>query len=119
MMNDLTWLMGYGADFFAGAFLCNCVPHLVAGFQGVPFPSPFARPRGIGDSSPLVNVLWGTFNLLVGILLLTRNPVTPFFHVSFGALTLGFVTLGIFTSLHFGKVQRDRLGKPQTDTIKI
>lgn len=47
------------ADFGAGLFLCNCLPHLAAGLQGQPFPSPFSKPRGVGNSSPLVNVLWG------------------------------------------------------------
>ena len=53
--------MHYVAAFFAGAFLCNCIPHLDCGLRGAPFPTPFAKPRGIGDSSPLINVLWGFF----------------------------------------------------------
>ena len=32
-------------------------------------PSPFASPPGKGESSPTVNVLWGTFNLVIGYLL--------------------------------------------------
>ena len=101
-------VLGYLADFFAGAFLCNAIPHLVAGLQGVPFPSPFAKPPGIGDSSPLVNTLWGIFNLLIGILLLVRNPVTIGLSPDFAALAAGFLLLSIFTSLHFGKVRQDR-----------
>jgi hypothetical protein len=42
--------MIYLALFFAGAFLCNAIPHLAAGTMGMPFPTPFARPRGIGNS---------------------------------------------------------------------
>jgi len=42
--------MSYAVIFFAGAFLCNCIPHLCAGLQGMPFPTPFAKPRGIGKS---------------------------------------------------------------------
>jgi hypothetical protein len=45
------------ALFFAGAFLCNSIPHLTKGLQGEPFPSPFAKPPGKGNSSPLVNFL--------------------------------------------------------------
>lgn len=41
------------APFFAGAFLCNALPHLAAGLQGRPFPTPFATPHGVGDSPPL------------------------------------------------------------------
>ena len=62
----------YVAYFFGGAFLINAVPHFVNGVSGNPFPSPFASPPGQGLSSPLVNVLWGTFNLAVGYLLVCR-----------------------------------------------
>ena len=51
-------------------FLANGVPHFVQGISGNPFPSPFAKPPGLGDSSPLVNVLWGFGNLVAGALLL-------------------------------------------------
>jgi hypothetical protein len=56
----------YLALFFAGAFLANSVPHFVQGISGRSFPSPFASPPGQGESSPLVNVLWGSFNLIAG-----------------------------------------------------
>ena len=61
------FLVGY---FFGGAFLANAVPHFVSGVCGRPFPTPFASPPGRGLSSPMLNVLWGTFNLLVGYLLI-------------------------------------------------
>ena len=100
--------MNYIALFFAGAFLCNCIPHLVCGLQGAPFPSPFAKPRGVGDSSPLVNFLWGFFNLLVGLYLLSRNPIVIGFNSEFFTLIVGALALGIHLSCHFGKVQRDK-----------
>ena len=59
----------YLALFFAGAFLVNAVPHFTNGVSGRPFPSPFASPPGQGMSSPVVNVLWGTFNLVAGVFL--------------------------------------------------
>ncbi len=59
----------YVALFFAGAFLVNSVPHFTNGISGRPFPSPFASPPGQGLSSPVVNVLWGSFNLIVGLVL--------------------------------------------------
>ena len=62
----------YLAYFFGGAFLVNAVPHFVNGVSGNPFPSPFASPPGEGLSSPLVNVLWGVFNLIIGYLLVGR-----------------------------------------------
>jgi hypothetical protein len=60
------------AWFFGGAFLVNAVPHFVSGVTGHPFQSPFASPPGVGLSSALVNVLWGSFNLVVGYLLVCR-----------------------------------------------
>ena len=59
----------YIAGFFAGIFLTNMVPHFVNGISGNAFPTPFANPPGQGLSSPLTNVLWALFNLLVGYLL--------------------------------------------------
>ena len=56
--------MHYLALFFIGAFFSNCLPHLTSGSQGRPFPTPFATPHGVGDSSPLV---WTT----------NTGPVTP------------------------------------------
>jgi hypothetical protein len=62
----------YLALFFGGAFLANTVPHFTNGISGRPFPSPFASPPGQGESSALVNVLWGMFNLIIGYLLVWR-----------------------------------------------
>lgn len=62
----------YLAYFFAGAFLVNAVPHFVTGVTGRRFPSPFAKPPGKGESSPVVNVLWASLNLVIAYLLLTR-----------------------------------------------
>jgi len=59
----------YLALFFAGAFLVNSVPHFTNGVSGRPFPSPFASPPGQGMSPPIINVLWGSFNFVVGIVL--------------------------------------------------
>ena len=62
----------YLAYFFGGAFLANAIPHLVSGITGHPFQSPFASPPGQGLSSATVNVLWGSFNLVIGYLLICR-----------------------------------------------
>jgi hypothetical protein len=62
----------YIAYFFGGALLVNAVPHFVNGVSGRRFPTPFASPPGKGQSSPTVNVLWGTLNLAVGYLLVCR-----------------------------------------------
>lgn len=59
----------YLACFFAGAFLTNAVPHFVKGVTGESFPTPFAKPPGRGLSSPVVNVLWGFVNIIIGVVL--------------------------------------------------
>jgi hypothetical protein len=97
------------ASFFAGAFLCNCIPHLIAGLQGKGFPSPFAKPHGVGFSSPLVNFLWGSLNLIAGIVLLKSASIEPGLNVDFVVVLIGWLVLGCFAALHFGKVMRDRV----------
>jgi hypothetical protein len=100
--------MGYIAMFFAGAFLCNSLPHLVCGLSGTPFPTPFAKPRGIGNSSPLLNFFWGSFNLFAGLFLLARHPVSLAFSADFLVLLAGVLALGTYASIHFGKVRQVR-----------
>src|SRR5258707_80568 len=99
--------MDYVASFFAGAFLCNCIPHLACGLRGEIFPTPFAKARGNGPLSPLVNFLWGVLNVLVGLFLLSRHPVAVDLNPGFVALTAGALSTGIYLSLHFGKVRQD------------
>ena len=96
------------AMFFAGALLCNCIPHLACGLQGAPFPTPFAKRRGIGESSPLVNFLWGAFNFFAGVTILGVDPVAIGLHADFAAVVAGGLVAGIFMSLHFGRVTKSR-----------
>lgn len=63
-------MLDYLFYFFAGAFLANSIPHLTNGISGRAFPTPFARPRGQGESSASLNVIWGAFNFGVGYTLL-------------------------------------------------
>lgn len=89
--------------FFGGVFLANAVPHLVSGMTGRPFPSPFAKPPGQGLSSPVVNVLWGAFNLAVGYVLVCRVGSfdlrsTP----DVVAAGLGALAISLFAARHFG-----------------
>lgn len=98
--------MIYVALFFAGVFLCNGVPHVVAGLMGIPFPTPFAKPHGVGNSPPVVNFLWGFLNLLIGAFLWSLYPVHVGLFPGFIVLLLGALLIGIFLSLHFGKVRR-------------
>ena len=95
--------MNYVVIFFAGAFLCNCIPHLACGLQGEPFPTPFAKPRGVGDSSPFVNFLWGSFSFVVGLSLLSSHPVTAELNPDFIALIAGALAIGTYLILAFRK----------------
>jgi hypothetical protein len=99
--------MDYVAQFFAGAFLCNCVPHIVCGLQGSSFPTPFAKPRGVGMSSPVVNFAWGFLNLIVGLVLFSNWPVRIGSNPSFLIFLLGVGVMGVYSSIHFGKVRRN------------
>jgi hypothetical protein len=94
----------YLAYFFAGAFLANAVPHFVSGVCGRPFPSPFAKPPGRGLSSPVVNVLWGSFNLALGYLLVSHVGE---FHlrnfVDIAVSALGAFVMALILAQTFGK----------------
>ena len=90
--------------FFGGMFLCNAIPHLASGLTGHPFQSPFAKPRGEGLSSSTVNVLWGTFNLIVAYLLIGRvGDFDLHSTADVVALGLGFLLIGLFCGHHFGR----------------
>jgi hypothetical protein len=95
----------YVAYFFGGFFLVNAVPHFVSGVMGRRFPSPFASPPGKGESSPMVNVLWGAFNLAIGYLLVFR--VGEFFireTISVVPLGVGGLLMAMMLARTFGKV---------------
>jgi hypothetical protein len=98
--------MNYVLLFLAGAFLCNCLPHLISGLQGRPFPTPFAKPSGLGPSSPLVNFLWGALNLLIGLFMLANQALVIGPNPDFAALAVGFLIIGVFSALHFAKARR-------------
>jgi hypothetical protein len=99
----------YVAYFFGGMFLVNAVPHFVSGVMGRRFPSPFASPPGKGESSAVVNVLWGVFNLVVGYLLVFRVGDFLIRDVwSIVALGAGGLVMAVMLADHFGKVYRGK-----------
>ena len=104
----MSWYV-YVAHFVAGLFLANAVPHFVHGISGAPFQSPFASPPGVGESSPLVNVLWGFANLVIGYILLfgVGNFVNGM-SVDALVVALGILTTGVGLARHFGNVRRSR-----------
>ena len=91
----------YLACFFAGLFLANAVPHFIHGISGDPFPSPFANPPGKGLSSPLVNVLWACFNLIVGFILLRVSKATIKNNLAMIVLFLGILAISILNCIAF------------------
>ena len=91
----------YLALFFAGALLVNSIPHFTNGVSGRPFPSPFASPPGQGMSSPVVNVLWGSFNLIGGFALaragrFDSRQLAPLLTVAIGGLLMGVTLANTF-----------------------
>ena len=100
----------YLLEFLGGALLANGVPHFVQGTSGNPFQSPFAKPPGKGESSPLSNVLWGFGNLVAGALLLhffwPRGCAAA---LGWGAAGLGALLMAMQLSVVFGKVRSGRL----------
>ncbi|MDB5704489.1 MAG: hypothetical protein JWN66_1605 [Sphingomonas bacterium] len=94
--------------FLSGALLCNAIPHLASGTRGDPFPSPFAKPRGVGNSSPLVNFLWGSANLFAGTALMIEYLPEVDLETGVAVAALGWLVLGAYLSRHFGKVRQGR-----------
>ena len=73
MTADFAWSRSWNLrTCFGGAFLVNFVPHFINGVTGHRFPTPFASPPGQGESTALINVLWGLLNLVIAYLLLGR-----------------------------------------------
>jgi hypothetical protein len=101
----MSWYF-YVLQFLGGAFLANGVPHFVQGISGNPFQSPFAKPAGVGESSPVVNVVWGFANLVAGALLLCSfRPVGAHACVGWAVVWAGVLAMGVMMALHFGKVR--------------
>jgi hypothetical protein len=96
----------YVAHFVAGAVLANAVPHFVHGISGERFQSPFASPPGVGESSPLVNVLWGMANLVVGyVLLVGVGGFAGGVSVDALVVALGILVTAVGLARHFGHVR--------------
>lgn len=103
------------AYFFAGALLANSLPHLANGLSGRAFPTPFARPRGVGVSSSTLNVLSGAVNLAAGLGLAGRVGAFDLHrapHAS--AIGAGALLLGLGIARRFG-AQFGGISPPRED----
>ena len=96
----------YLAYFFAGALLANGIPHFVQGICGNKFQTPFASPSGVGESSVIVNVLWGFSNFVVAAALVRYFYSVPPRPVGIALSTaLGVLLMALGLAKHFGKVR--------------
>ncbi len=96
----------YFAYFFAGAFLANGIPHFVHGISGKKFRTPFAKPMGKGESSPVVNVIWGVVNFLIGYALVFGVGQFRFgFTPDAMMLFLGGIVIAMVLALSFGRMR--------------
>lgn len=96
----------YLAYFFAGVFLTNGVPHFVHGIAGERFQSPFASPPGKGESSPLVNVVWGIVNFVISyVLIFGVENFTFGFTCDVLMIGLGALVTAVALALYFGRVR--------------
>jgi hypothetical protein len=95
------------AYFAGGAFLANFFPHFISGITGRQFHSPFAKPPFRGLSSPVVNILWGLFNLAMAYTMLAvvgNFEPRRVAHVAVWAAGFGLASVGIARSI--GRIQR-------------
>jgi hypothetical protein len=99
----MDWL--HNLSYFGGGFvLTNAIPHVVSGTMGRPFQSPFARPRGEGQSSSTVNAIWGFFNLVIAYLLICHvGDFDLRATADVVALGLGMLLAGTFLAKWFGR----------------
>ena len=97
----------YFSGFWAGMFLANFVPHFNKGIAGDAFPTPFAKPPGKGLSSPIVNVLWALFNLVVGYLLFRFAKVSPDDNLSLILFFIGVACMSLMLAKNF--VNKEKL----------
>ena len=97
------------AYFFGGAFLANALPQLSNGVSGRSFQSPFAKPPGKGLSSPVVNVLWGFFNLAVAYWLIVQIGAFSIHNLRHVAIMgAGILVLSLFSARTFGRFHSGR-----------
>ncbi len=96
-------LINIFASLLSGAFITNFIPHFIHGVSGRPFTTPFARPRGVGPSSPTLNVIWGVINLLAGLVLAQIAHVGKENYIALFNFFAGFILMALFLSKRLAK----------------
>jgi hypothetical protein len=96
----------YLLQFVSGLLLANGLPHFVQGISGHWFQTPFATPRGVGESSPVVNVAWGFANLVVGFAILwSFEPKGADVVLQWIAFGIGVLAAALGLAYWFGKTR--------------
>jgi len=91
--------------FVAGALMGNAIPHLANGTSGRSFQTPFSRGRLPAKSSPVVNVLWGSFNLGVGFVLFSAFGTGSILAAVLAAV--GGLAVALLDAVEFGRSASD------------
>lgn len=99
---------------FSGAFLTNFLPHFLHGISGKTFTTPFAKPRGIGPSSPTLNVVWGLFNLFIGLLLAQLGQLRTGNIILWISFFTGLTLMALFLSKRLAKQHSYKEGKDES-----
>jgi hypothetical protein len=80
----------------------------VNGISGKRFPSPFASPPGRGKSSPLVNVVWGMVNFLIGyVVIFGVGDFVGGLSLDSLVVGLGALVAALGLAWHFGRVHEN------------
>jgi hypothetical protein len=107
-MLGLPWYV-FVLQFVSGLLLANGLPHFVQGICSHWFQTPFASPPGVGESSPVINVLWGSLNLAAGFaLLFVFAPKGSDVIAERSLVGLGALVIALALAHHFGRVRSGR-----------
>ena len=93
--------------FLLGVFSVNFLPHFFNGVSGNRFPTPFAKPRGRGLSSPWLNVVWGLFNLVLATVFFLYSHLSFKHPAGSVAAFAGIAFMSIRLSLVFSKKEKE------------
>lgn len=94
---------------YIGSAFClvNGIPHFVQGVCGHRFQSPFARPPGIGESSPLINVFWGWANFIISYLLFNlAGAFSIGVNLATGVFFSALIGSSAILAITFGRIRR-------------
>jgi hypothetical protein len=101
----MSWYV-YLAYFLAGGFLVNGIPHFIQGISGKKFRTPFSRPMTTGTSSPVLNIIWGVVNFLIGYTLVFGVGQFQFgFNLAALMLILGAIVMSVVLALILTRLQ--------------